>query len=69
MASALKNVIVVGGSYVGRVSICDRQICIALRKLTSLEPKNQNTAQELARVIPTTHRVSHCLIENMRISD
>ncbi|EED17576.1 Amid-like NADH oxidoreductase, putative [Talaromyces stipitatus ATCC 10500] len=34
MASQLKNVIVVGGSYVGRA-----------------------TAQELARIIPTTHRV------------
>ncbi|QKX63506.1 uncharacterized protein TRUGW13939_10677 [Talaromyces rugulosus] len=34
MASSLKNVVVIGGSYVGRT-----------------------TAQELARVIPTTHRV------------
>jgi 2-polyprenyl-6-methoxyphenol hydroxylase-like FAD-dependent oxidoreductase len=34
MATALKNVIVVGGSYVGKA-----------------------TAQELARIIPSTHRV------------
>jgi 2-polyprenyl-6-methoxyphenol hydroxylase-like FAD-dependent oxidoreductase len=34
MATALKNVIVVGGSYVGKA-----------------------TAQELAKIIPSTHRV------------
>lgn len=34
MANALKNIIVVGGSYVGK-----------------------STAQELARVVPKTHRV------------
>lgn len=66
MSNVLKNVVVVGGSYVGRVSKPTPPPLFAklepdfekYTRLTDHVSLLQNTAKELAQVVPATHRVS-----------
>lgn len=51
MTSMLRNIIVVGGSYVGKVSALGGNCAMITYSLC------QTTAQELARLVPETHRV------------
>ena len=55
MASILRNIIVVGGSYVGKVNPLSCHFIYSV--VVTYSCHHQTTAQELARVAPETHRV------------
>lgn len=57
MAGSLRNVVVVGGSFVGLVSWNLHNMPL-FQVANLIRPCLQNTAKELASLLPATHRVS-----------